>query len=133
MGFLGGYLHSTPLLLHLWQRGVCFPHLRFALAHALHAPDGTLSVIFVYVFTSLLCSERRAFVSVSPRWIADFARLDANSCGRYPNLTSVRRLVSESGRHLRTHTLHEWADSISAPKLVLLIRKIPPSGRNPYC
>ncbi len=37
VGFVGGYVHSMPRALHRRQCGNCFPHLRFAAAHALHA------------------------------------------------------------------------------------------------
>ena len=35
--FVEGYVHSIPRFLHLKQCGICFPHLRLAVAQGLHA------------------------------------------------------------------------------------------------
>lgn len=50
VGLIGGYLQSMPCPLHLWQRGICLPHRRFAAAQALHACcDMVLTVLMVMV------------------------------------------------------------------------------------
>lgn len=47
VGFVGGYVHSVPRLLHLRQCGISFPHLRFAVAQASHAFVSRVVAMFV--------------------------------------------------------------------------------------
>ena len=47
VGFVGGYVHSVPRLLHLRQCGISFPHLRFAVAQASHAFISRVVAMFV--------------------------------------------------------------------------------------
>jgi hypothetical protein len=47
VGFVGGYVHSVPRRLHLRQRGISFPHLRFAVAQASHAFVSRVVAMFV--------------------------------------------------------------------------------------
>jgi len=63
VGFVGGYVHSTPRLLHLRQCGVSFPHLRFAVAQASHA-----------FFSDLVAINVRVAFTICGRWI-NFLRL----------------------------------------------------------
>ena len=47
VGFVGGYVHSVPCLLHLKHCGISFPHLRFAVAQAAHAFVSRVVAMFV--------------------------------------------------------------------------------------
>lgn len=71
--FVGGYVHSMPRILHLRQCGVCFSHLRFAIAHELHA--------FVSKLRGMLATGIKHNVEE-----AEMLTMSLFSpCGRYPD------------------------------------------------
>lgn len=69
--FFGGYLHSAPLLVHLWQRGICFPHLRLACAQAPHALEAVLLLIVVETDVFVGTIERRIYqLPIFVEWLS---------------------------------------------------------------